>query len=48
MSESGKTIYIECLMGAAGDMLCGALYELIDDKESFKRSLPLWGYRGWR
>lgn len=48
MSESGKTIYIECLMGAAGDMLCGALYELIDDKESFKRELAALGIPGWR
>ena len=46
MSESGKTIYIECLMGAAGDMLCGALYELIDDKESFKRELAALGIPG--
>lgn len=26
-----KTLYIECKMGIAGDMLMGALYELLDD-----------------
>ena len=30
-----KTIYIECNMGAAGDMLMSALYELLDDKQGF-------------
>lgn len=30
-----KTLYIECNMGAAGDMLMGALLELIEDKEAF-------------
>jgi len=28
-----KTLYIDCGMGAAGDMLTAALYELLDDKE---------------
>ncbi|MEG2094673.1 MAG: nickel pincer cofactor biosynthesis protein LarC [Lachnospiraceae bacterium] len=28
-----KTLFIECNMGAAGDMLMGALYELLDDSE---------------
>ncbi|MCR5737415.1 MAG: nickel pincer cofactor biosynthesis protein LarC [Eubacterium sp.] len=28
-----KTIYIDCGMGAAGDMLTAALYELLDEKE---------------
>lgn len=39
-----KTIYLECNMGAAGDMLMAALYELLDDKEPFRKimqSLPL-------
>ena len=27
-----KTLYIECNMGAAGDMLMSALYELLEDK----------------
>lgn len=30
-----KTLYIECNMGAAGDMLMAALLELLDDKEKF-------------
>lgn len=28
-----KTLYLECNMGAAGDMLMGALYELLPDSE---------------
>ena len=28
-----KTLYIECKMGAAGDMLMAALYELTEEKE---------------
>ena len=30
-----KTLYFECAMGAAGDMLMGALYELCPEKEAF-------------
>lgn len=30
-----KTLYFECAMGVAGDMLMGALYELYPDKERF-------------
>ena len=30
-----KTLYIECNMGAAGDMLSGALLELLDEPKSF-------------
>ena len=30
-----KTIYIDCGMGAAGDMLTAALFELLPDKERF-------------
>ncbi|MDD6797016.1 MAG: nickel pincer cofactor biosynthesis protein LarC [Clostridia bacterium] len=30
-----KTLYIECSMGAAGDMLMGALLELIPDRQKF-------------
>lgn len=30
-----KTLYLECAMGAAGDMLMGALYELYPEKEKF-------------
>ncbi|MCD7708595.1 MAG: DUF111 family protein, partial [Clostridiales bacterium] len=28
-----KTLYIECKMGAAGDMLMAALYELLDEQQ---------------
>ncbi len=34
-----KTLYFECAMGAAGDMLMGALYELCPDKEKFLRDM---------
>ena len=30
-----KSLYIECNMGVAGDMLMSALLELLPDKESF-------------
>lgn len=30
-----KTLYLECNMGAAGDMLLGALYEICDQKDLF-------------
>lgn len=30
-----KTIYLDCSMGAAGDMLMAALYEICPDKEGF-------------
>ena len=30
-----KTLYFECKMGAAGDMLMSALYELLEDQEAF-------------
>ena len=36
-----KTLFIECNMGASGDMLMGALYELLSDsqKESFLKTM---------
>ncbi|MCI9553194.1 MAG: LarC family nickel insertion protein, partial [Acutalibacter sp.] len=34
-----RTLYIECNMGAAGDMLTAALLELHPDKEDFLRRL---------
>ena len=30
-----RILYVECSMGAAGDMLMGALYELCQEKERF-------------
>lgn len=30
-----RTVYLECAMGAAGDMLMAALYELLPEKEQF-------------
>ena len=32
-------LYIECAMGASGDMLMAALYELLPDKEAFKQKM---------
>ena len=37
-----KTLYIECNMGAAGDMLMSALSELIPDPDAFIRNLLQW------
>ena len=36
-----RTLYIECNMGVAGDMLMAALYELLEDqeKESFLHAM---------
>ena len=34
-----RTIYLECRMGAAGDMLCAALYEVCGQKEQFLNTM---------
>ena len=34
-----KTLYLECKMGAAGDMLTAALYELLPDQEGFLKTM---------
>lgn len=41
-----KTIYLDCAMGAAGDMLLGALYELLPDREGFLSRLEALGLPG--
>lgn len=34
-----KTLYIECNMGAAGDMLCAAFADLFDDKKALEKEI---------
>lgn len=41
-----KLLYLECSMGAAGDMLAAALWELLPDKESFCKKLNQLGIPG--
>jgi uncharacterized protein (TIGR00299 family) protein len=41
-----KLLYLECAMGAAGDMLMSALYELLPDKEGFIRAMNNTGLHG--
>ena len=43
-----KTLYIECHMGAAGDMLMAALYELLTDKQEFLDTMNGLGLPGVR
>ena len=38
-----KTLYLDCSMGAAGDMLTAALLELIPDAEDFIKELNALG-----
>ena len=42
-----RILYVECSMGAAGDMLMGALYELCQEKERFLGDMNSPAYR-WR
>lgn len=41
-----KTLYIDCAMGAAGDMLTAALLELLDDPDGFLAELNRIGLHG--
>ncbi|MBQ7651047.1 MAG: nickel pincer cofactor biosynthesis protein LarC [Victivallales bacterium] len=41
-----RTLYLDCGMGAAGDMIAAALYELLDDKEGFLRTMNSAGMPG--
>lgn len=39
-----KTLYLECGMGAAGDMLLAALYELDPDRKAALAPSTGWGF----
>ena len=41
-----KTLYFDCGMGAAGDMLMASLYEICPDKEKFLKSMNEMGLPG--
>ncbi|MCA6071248.1 MAG: nickel pincer cofactor biosynthesis protein LarC [Endomicrobium sp.] len=38
-----KTLFLECSMGAAGDMITAALFELLNDKEAFLKQINFIG-----
>ena len=41
-----KTLYLECNMGAAGDMLMAALLELVADRKPFLEQMNTLGLSG--
>ena len=41
-----KTLYFDCGMGAAGDMLMASLYEICPDKEKFLKMMNGMGLPG--
>ena len=41
-----KILYLECNMGAAGDMLMSALYELLPDQAAFVSAMNSLGLPG--
>lgn len=43
-----RTLYIECKMGAAGDLLMASLYELLEDKQGFLDTMNGLGLPGVR
>ena len=44
-----RTLYLDCGMGAAGDMLMSALYELAPDREGiFAQKWRSWACPAWR
>ena len=43
-----KTLYLECAMGAAGDMLTAALLELVPDRQAFVDKMNVLGLPGVR